>query len=82
MFELTVRSFNLSEKYRTPVILLADETIAHVREQVSVPSIEAIEIIDRKKPKAGDKAFFGLEDVAPMPAVGERFQRCSHSLDT
>jgi 2-oxoglutarate ferredoxin oxidoreductase subunit alpha len=73
MFELTVRAFNLSEKYRTPVILLADETIAHVRELVSVPPIESIEIIDRKKPKAGDKAFFGLEDVAPMPAVGEGF---------
>jgi 2-oxoglutarate ferredoxin oxidoreductase subunit alpha len=73
MFELTVRAFNLSEKYRTPVTLLADETIAHVREQVSVPPIESIEIIDRKKPKAGDRAFFGLEDVAPMPAVGEGF---------
>jgi 2-oxoglutarate ferredoxin oxidoreductase subunit alpha len=73
MFELTVRAFNLSEKYRTPVILLADETIAHVREQVSVPPIEDIEIIDRKKPRAGDKAFFGLEDVAPMPAVGDGF---------
>jgi 2-oxoglutarate ferredoxin oxidoreductase subunit alpha len=73
MFELTIRAFNLAEKYRTPVILLADETIGHVREQVTVPPLESIEIVDRKKPKAGDRAFFGLEEVAPMPSVGEGF---------
>jgi 2-oxoglutarate ferredoxin oxidoreductase subunit alpha len=73
MFELTIRAFNLAEKYRTPVILLADETIGHVREQVTVPPLDSIEIVDRKKPKLGDKAFFGLEEVAPMPAVGEGF---------
>jgi len=73
MFELTVRAFNLAEKYRTPVILLSDETIAHVREKIAVPPLESIEIINRKKPEAGETAFFGLENVAPMPAVGEGF---------
>jgi 2-oxoglutarate ferredoxin oxidoreductase subunit alpha len=73
MFELTVRAFNLAEKYRTPVILLADETIAHVREQITVPPLERIEIINRKKPNAGETAFFGLEEVAPMPSIGEGF---------
>jgi len=73
MFDLTIRAFNLAEKYRTPVILLADETIAHVREKLTVPPLEQIEIINRKKPKADDKAFFGLEDVAPMPSVGDGF---------
>jgi 2-oxoglutarate ferredoxin oxidoreductase subunit alpha len=73
MFELTIRSFNLAEKYRTPVILLADEAVGHVREQTVVPPLGSIEIVNRKKPKAGDKAFFGSEEVAPMPAVGEGF---------
>lgn len=73
MFELTIKAFNLSEKYRTPVILLADETIAHLREQVLVPPPETIEIVNRRKPTRGDKAFFGSEDVAPMPSVGEGF---------
>jgi len=73
MFELTIRAFNLAEKYRTPVVLLADETVAHVREQVVVPPLESIEIVDRKRPKAGEKVFFGLEEVAPMPFVGEGF---------
>jgi 2-oxoglutarate ferredoxin oxidoreductase subunit alpha len=73
MFELTIRAFNLAEQYRTPVILLADETIAHLREQVIVPPLEKIQIAERKKPRAGDKAFFGAEEVAPMPSVGEGF---------
>lgn len=73
MFTLTVRAFNLAEKYRTPVILLADEIIAHMREQITVPSLKSIEIINRKKPEIGEKAFFGLEEVPPMPAVGEGF---------
>ena len=73
MFTLTIKAFNLAEKYRTPVILLADEVVAHMREQATVPPIENIEIINRKKPKAGEKAFFGLEEIPPMPAVGEGF---------
>ncbi|MCJ7767795.1 2-oxoacid:acceptor oxidoreductase subunit alpha, partial [Candidatus Bathyarchaeota archaeon] len=39
----------------------------------TVPPKESITIVDRKKPKAEDKAFFGSENVAPMPAVGEGF---------
>ncbi|MGD1054728.1 MAG: 2-oxoacid:acceptor oxidoreductase subunit alpha [Nitrososphaerales archaeon] len=73
MFELTIRAFNLSEKYRTPVVLLADETISHVREQIAVPPQGSIEIVNRKKPKAGETKFFGLKEVAPMPSVGEGF---------
>jgi 2-oxoglutarate ferredoxin oxidoreductase subunit alpha len=73
MFDLTVRAFNLAEKYRTPVILLADETIAHIREKLTVPPLERMEIVNRKKPKADDRAFFGLREIAPMPSVGEGF---------
>jgi len=73
MFELTIRAFNLSEKYRTPVVLLADETIGHVREQIAVPPQGSIEIVNRKRPKVGETKFFGLKEVAPMPAVGEGF---------
>ncbi len=73
MFELTIKAFNLAEKYRTPVILLADEIVAHMRERIIVPSSESIEIINRRKPKSGEKAFFGLEEIPPMPSVGEGF---------
>jgi len=73
MFTLTIRAFNLAEKYRTPVILLSDEIVAHMREKVVVPPLEELEIINRRKPKPGDKAFFGLEEVPPMPSVGDGF---------
>ena len=73
MFELTIKAFNLAEKYRTPVILLADEIVAHMRERIILPSSESIEIINRRKPKPGEKAFFGLEEIPPMPSVGEGF---------
>jgi 2-oxoglutarate ferredoxin oxidoreductase subunit alpha len=71
MFELTIRAFNLSEEYRTPVILLADEIIAHMREQIILPNPEALEIANRRKPKSDEKAFFGLEEVPPMPSIGD-----------
>jgi len=38
MFDLTVRAFQLSEKYRTPVIILADEIVGHMREKITVSS--------------------------------------------
>jgi 2-oxoglutarate ferredoxin oxidoreductase subunit alpha len=73
MFALTIKAFNLAEKYRTPVILLADEIVAHMRERIILPSSESIDIIERRKPKPNEKAFFGLEEVPPMPSVGEGF---------
>ncbi|MEM3616313.1 MAG: 2-oxoacid:acceptor oxidoreductase subunit alpha [Candidatus Bathyarchaeia archaeon] len=73
VFELTIRAFNLAEKYRTPVTILTDETTVHLREHLVIPPLESIEIINRKKPKAGEQVFFGLESVAPMPSIGEGF---------
>lgn len=73
MFDQTIRAFNLSEKYRTPVVLLSDEIIAHIREQVTIPPFKAMQIVDRKKTTPKDKAFFGLEEVPSMPSVGEGF---------
>lgn len=73
LFDLTVRAFNLAERYRTPVILLSDEIVSHMHESLVVPSEDQIEVADRKKPKAGDTRFFMLPEVAPMPSVGEGF---------
>ncbi len=46
-YELTIRAFNLSEKYRTPVLLMMDEIVGHLREGVEIPAAEDLEIIDR-----------------------------------
>ena len=71
ILKLTVKAVNYSEKYRTPVILLLDEVIAHMREKVTIPSIEDLEIIDRKKPSGTKKEFLPFkadEDMVPPMA--------------
>ena len=73
MFDLTIKAFNLAEAYRTPVVLLADEIVAHMRERVVMPPPDEIEIVNRKKPKETQIAFFGSEEIPPMPSVGEGF---------
>jgi len=73
MFDLTIRAFNLAEKYRTPVVLLADEIVAHMREKVVIPKACEIEVFERKKPKSKNEPFFGGETIPPMPSVGEGF---------
>ena len=73
LFDLTVRAFNLAETFRTPVIVLSDEIISHMHESLVVPPPEQIEVVNRKKPSQDDTKFFMLEEVAPMPSVGEGF---------
>jgi 2-oxoglutarate ferredoxin oxidoreductase subunit alpha len=36
MYDFTVRAFELSEKFRTPVVVLADEVVGHMREKVII----------------------------------------------
>lgn len=49
-FDLTIKAFNFAEKYRTPVILLMDEVIGHLREKVEISNVEEIEIFNRLRP--------------------------------
>jgi len=69
MFNLTVKAFNLSEIYRNPVIVLADEIIAHMRERIIVP--RKLEIIERKETHS--PPFFSSSDnyVRAMPPLGK-----------
>lgn len=77
-FDLTIKAFNLSEKYRTPVFLMLDEIIGHMREKIEIPNKEEIEVIDRIKPKQGDTQYMAYKPlegslVPPMAAFGEGF---------
>ncbi|MEF8774274.1 MAG: 2-oxoacid:acceptor oxidoreductase subunit alpha [Halobacteriales archaeon] len=68
-FDLTVRAFNLAERYRTPVVVLADGIVGHASEQLRIP--ESVETVDRKVAGPDDETVFGDPDVAPMPQFGE-----------
>jgi len=76
-FEITVHAFNLSEKYRVPVIILSDEVVAHTRETVLLPSPDEIEIVDRIKPAMPPEWYIPYEDnstgVPPMAVFGENY---------
>jgi 2-oxoglutarate ferredoxin oxidoreductase subunit alpha len=70
MFDFTIRAFNLSERYRNPAFVMAEEATGHLRENILVPP--KIEVFSRKKAKGAPP--FGTEDVdgvPPMPAFGE-----------
>jgi 2-oxoglutarate ferredoxin oxidoreductase subunit alpha len=46
-FLMTVEAFNLAETFRTPVILLFDELVSHMREKVVIPQAGEIEVVER-----------------------------------
>lgn len=75
-YDLSIKAFNLAEKYRTPVIFLADEVIGHLRETLVMREPEPDEIINRKRPETKNQAEFHPYDyssteVAPMVPVGD-----------
>lgn len=69
-FSLTIDAFNLAEKYRTPVILLMDGEIGHLRENITFPSIDDTPLEKRRMAEPGTPSFGG-ETVPPMSAFGE-----------
>jgi 2-oxoglutarate ferredoxin oxidoreductase subunit alpha len=77
-FYLTVQAFNFSEKYRTPVILLMDEVIAHMREKVELPSAEMVEVTERISTDVPPEWYFPYEettsDVPPMVSFGRGYR--------
>ncbi len=77
-FYLTIKSFNLAEKYRVPVILLMDETIAHMREKVAVPDYSEIFIEDRLTPIVPPQWYKPYEIttdfVTPMAPFGAGYR--------
>lgn len=77
-FHMTVRAFNLSEKYRTPVILLMDAVVGHLREKVVIPDEDELEVIDRAQPTVPPEWYFPYEetpsDVPPMANFGDGFR--------
>lgn len=78
IFYQTITAFNLSERYRSPVLVMTDEIIGHMSEKVVIPKADAITRVSRPKPK-GRKDRFKLyapdkNGVAPMPVAGEGYQ--------
>lgn len=77
-FYLTIRAFNLSEKFRSPVIILSDEIIGHMREAVEMPDYSEIEVFDRPKPTCPPEEYhpFAHTDnrICPLANFGEGYR--------
>lgn len=71
VFELTVRSFNLAERLRTPVILLLDEVVAHMYEKVDMSTLAGLPVENRRTPDSAPgrhEAYAAGEDGVPVMA--------------
>jgi 2-oxoglutarate ferredoxin oxidoreductase subunit alpha len=77
-YDITIRAFNLSEKFRTPVIVLVDEVVAHMREKIVLSDDEEVEIVDRIKPTVPPEWYIPYEDnprgVPAMANFGEGYR--------
>ena len=77
-FDVTVTAFNFSERYRTPVIVLSDEVVAHTRETVELPDPEEIEVLERITPSMPPEWYIPYEDTAsgvpPMGIFGDGYR--------
>ncbi|HMK74974.1 MAG TPA: 2-oxoacid:acceptor oxidoreductase subunit alpha [Thermodesulfobacteriota bacterium] len=77
-YEMTVKAFNLSEKFRTPVVLLLDEVIAHMREKMVLSEENEIEVFNRVKPTVPPEWYTPYEDtpggVPAMANFGEGYR--------
>ena len=74
MFDIMIRAFDLSERYRVPVFVMADGFAGHMRERVNIPDASQISVTPRKiaVPAATvlERNDFLDENVAPMPVFG------------
>jgi 2-oxoglutarate ferredoxin oxidoreductase subunit alpha len=75
---MTIQAFNMSEKYRLPVIILLDEIIGHVYEKVTLHDPQSIKLEERKRPSVSpDKYLPYINDetlIPPMANFGDGYR--------
>jgi 2-oxoglutarate/2-oxoacid ferredoxin oxidoreductase subunit alpha len=74
-FDLAIKAFNLSEKWRVPVMFMMDECVGHMTERVVIPKAEELDVLDRNftKKKPGEYKAFDPGDgwVPEMAKAGD-----------
>lgn len=78
MFDLTITAFNLSEKYRVPVLVMADEVVGHMSEKVVLRQLDPDELWERRRPTVPPEQYMPYEPdedlVPPMAIAGEGYR--------
>ena len=69
---LTIECFNLSEKYRNPVLLMTDGEVGHMREGITIPDYDEYEIYEREKPQKSRSDYIPfLPDQGNVPCIAD-----------
>jgi len=78
LYDLTIRAFNLSEKYRLPVLVMSEAATGHMYEKVVIPPSGEIELLARRKPTVPPEAYLPFAPdtdlVPPMANAGEGYR--------
>ncbi len=80
MFDLTIHCFNVADRYRLPVFLLADEVVGHMVERVVIPTPDQVSLWERKRPSVPPGEPFrpyAVKDddlVPPMALAGDGYK--------
>src|SRR4051795_3502346 len=77
-FDLTIRAFNLAEKFRVPVMMMLDECVGHMTEKVVIPPADQIEVTPRRKTSRPVEEYLPYEPneegVPEMAHAGEGYR--------
>ncbi len=78
IFDLTITAFNLSERYRVPVLVMSDEAVGHMSEKVVIPRISSKELVSRRRPDGTKEQYLPYKAdgdlVPPMAIAGEGYR--------
>jgi 2-oxoglutarate ferredoxin oxidoreductase subunit alpha len=78
-FEIAIKAFNMSERFRQPVLIMSDEVLGHMREKVEVPDDGSFPIINRKRPACDPSEFMAYrpdpeDNLPPMASFGDGYR--------
>jgi len=78
VYDLTIKAFNLSERYRVPVFVMSEAAIGHMYEKVVIPPVSEIETVDRRKPSVPPDEYLPFEPdadlIPPMANAGDGYR--------
>ena len=78
LYDLTIRAFNLSEKYRLPVLIMSEAATGHMYEKVVIPPVDKVELTPRRKPTVPPEEYLPFKPdadlVPPMANAGENYR--------
>jgi 2-oxoglutarate ferredoxin oxidoreductase subunit alpha len=78
IFDLSITAFNLSEKYRVPVLIMSDEAVGHMSEKVIVRQVAQDDLVARKRPRVTPEKYQPYKPdkdlVPPMAIAGEGYR--------